>query len=246
MLTTTETAKQPTNLRKRARHFQIVLACILFGVPAPAPRAAVLVNGSFENGLTGWSTSDLSNPLTPLQVVSNGFNNGWFFSTVATAGQYSLVTGFDGAGPGTISFAQDIGTVDSASDLVSLDYRAQWQMLAPDGSTRDRTFTLVVRPAGGGLTLGSFQIIDAQFGTMHDTGFQTANIDLSAFIGQNVQLSFQAYIPEYFTGPGFMEVDNIRLSAVPEPSTLLLAGAFAVGFVALQRMGRLRSPKKAA
>jgi hypothetical protein len=190
--------------------------------------------------LVGWTTSDLANPLTPLQVVTNGFNNGWFFSTVATAGQYSLVTGFDGAGPGTISFAQDIGTVDSASDRVSLDYRAQWQMLAPDGSTQDRTFTLVVQPAGGGLTLGSFQIIDAKFGTMHDTGFQTANIDLSAFIGQNVELSFQAYIPEVFTGPAFMEVDNIRLSAVPEPSTLFLAGGFAVGLVAWQRIGRPR------
>jgi hypothetical protein len=206
---------------------------------------AAILNGSFENGFTGWITNDLASPLTPLQVATNGFNNGFFFSTQATDGQYSLVSGFDGAGPGTISFAQDIGTVDITSRWLSFDYRAAWQMLPPDGATQDRTFNLVIEPGGGGPAIGSFLILTAKALTSDDTGFQSPSLDLSPYMGEDIRLSFEFYIPEFFTGPGFMEVDHIQLSDVPEPSTLVLAGAFTAGLVGfhLVRTRRIRAAR---
>lgn len=240
-----------TALAKQGSHFQtllVVLVCVWVSAPILTLQGAVIVNGSFENGFNGWITNDLASPQTPLQVAANGFNNGFFFSTQATDGQFSLVSGFDGAGPGTISFAQDVGTVDVTSHWLSFDYRAAWQMLPPDGSTQDRTFNLVIEPGGGGPAIGDFSILTAKALTSDDTGFQSPSLDLSQYMGEDIRLSFEFFIPESFTGPGFMEVDNIQLSDVPEPSTFVLSGAFAAGlgvFRLVRTRRRIRASRSA-
>jgi PEP-CTERM motif len=201
---------------------QIVVMCSVLGVLPHAASAALIKNGSFENGLTSWTTFDLSSPFQALQVRADGVDIGFgFFVTTATDGSNSISTGFDGNGPGTIVFAQDVGEVNMFSNILTFDYRAGWNMFDYAGSTQDRVFYVRIRPGGGGTPLASFEVLRAPFGTVKlDTGPQTTRIDLSQFIGTSVRLSFDADIPENFTGPALLQVDNVRL--VPEPGTIVL------------------------
>src|SRR5262249_46254216 len=146
------------SLAARALPLPAVLATCLCLAPA-AP--AQLLNGSFESGdFSGWTPTDLSAPLTPLAVVPIS-TFGYFGTTTApTDGDYSVATGFDGNGPGTISVAQDV-TVSKSSPLVLLDYRAQWDLVNYGGGAQARTFSVVVESPGGGFTLGSFEVLRA-------------------------------------------------------------------------------------
>lgn len=207
-----------------------IAAIFAFTLCAVGHRAAAaqFVNGSFESGLTGWTYADLASPHVNLAVRTNGYNSSYgFFSTTATQGTSSLSWGFDGGGPGTISFAQDVGVIDPASSLLTFDYRVAWDMLSYGGA-QDRIFSVVIRPAGGGAALATYEIVRAPSSTQNlDSGPLSASIWLGAFSGSNVRISFENFIPQSFTGPGFMQVDNAAL-AVPEPSIYALV-SLAVG-----------------
>jgi hypothetical protein len=60
--------------------------------------------------------------------------------------------------------------------------------------------------------LDSFNILTATAGTIEfDTGDATGVVDLSAFVGQTVRLSFDFFVPQNFTGPAFFQLDNVRI-----------------------------------
>lgn len=197
---------------------------VIFAICSSA-QATIITNGSFESGdFTGWVTQDLANPYIPLSVTSAGASGGFgIFSSAPTDGAFSATHGFDGEGPGTIRIGQDI-TVTSAS-TIQFDYRGGWDMLNFGGSTQNRLFDVNVETAGGGANLLTQNFVTALAGTsVLDTGILTGSVDLSAFVGQTVRLSFDWFIPEEFTGPAFFEIDNIRSTGVPEPMTVVLLG----------------------
>ena len=73
-----------------------------------------------------------------------------------------------------------------------------------------------IEVAGGGANLDSFNILTATAGTIEfDTGDITGVVDLSAFVGQTVRLSFDFFVPENFTGPAFFQLDNVRVAGPP-------------------------------
>lgn len=212
--------------------FLVVITLIVF---QPTAHAGVIANGSFETGnFAGWGVIDLASPYNPLTVRSNGYNSG-FFTTSATNGVFSATHGFDGGGPGTIRIFQDIGIVDSLTNLLSFDYRAAW-MMSPYGGTIDRTFSLNVFQQGTFSLIGANEILRARKLTDNfDTGALSTSINLSSFIGQSIRISFDAVIPQNFTGPAFLQLDNVRLSStpvastVPEPNSALVFGLIAIG-----------------
>jgi len=175
--------------------------------------APVLVNGSFETGdFTGWIVQDITTPYYPLQVLPNGNSPVGFFATFATDGIYSAVHGFDGGGPATIRLSQDVNIPPSRA-MLEFDYRAGWSL-----SGLPRLLNVVVQPAGGGVTLFTTNILTATADmNTTDTGSRLAMVNLAAFAGNTVRLSLDAYIPENFTGPGFMQLDNVRLEAGAPP-----------------------------
>jgi hypothetical protein len=184
---------------------------------------SLLLNGSFESGnLTGWVVSDLSSPLIPVGIHSAGYVSPFgFFTTAPTEGSYCLTHGFDGNGPGRIRVAVDV-YLPKAPVTLTFDYRVAWDMQNYTGSTLPRTFGVTIEPYGGGLGLLTNIVLSAGPGTAsYDTGNLRATMDLSAYSGLGIRISFDAWIPEYFTGPGFFQLDNVVLTYPPVPPLLI-------------------------
>ena len=81
-------------------------------------------------------------------------------------------------------------------------------------ATIDRTFDVVVRDPSTGAQLQSFNLLTATANTtLLDTGPMTGSVDLAAFLGQTVTVSFEWTIPEAFTGPAHFQLDNITCPA---------------------------------
>ena len=191
---------------------------ILTLVPSP-----LFGNGSLESGtLSGWLITDIADPLTPVSVRPNGYNSGFgFFSTVPTDGNYCLVNGFDGNGPGRIRAAFEV-LLPPAPTILSFDYRVGWDMADYGGSTKPRVFAVTIEPPGGGSGLATNVIFTAAPGTANfDTGPLTGSVDLSSFAGRSIRISFDVVIPESFTGPGFFQLDNVALTYPPVPQLVL-------------------------
>jgi hypothetical protein len=195
--------------------------------------AATITNGSFETGdFSGWIAQDLPMPFSPLTVTGSGANTfGWSWSSTPTDGSYTAFSGFDGSGPGTISIAQNIGIVGDSSTL-TFDYRAAWNLRDFCSGCSGRQFNVDVFSAVSSTLLGSFNFISAAPGSYQDdTGALTGSVDMSAFSGQDVRISFDLVVPDSFSGPAQFQLDNVALSNnVPEPFSLALFGIGAVGF----------------
>lgn len=176
-----------------------------------------LVNCGFETGdFSGWVTTDLTAPFFPLTVAAAGINPwfGFFFSQ-PTEGSWAALHGFDGNGPGVIKVAQDVNLPDSTTNLL-FDYRGAWDMVGY-GATLDRHFRVSIEPYGGGVPIQTTTILTAVAGTINnDTGPLTGVIDLSAFAGSSVRISFDWAVPESGTGPAFFQLDNVLVEAQPE------------------------------
>ncbi|NES89706.1 PEP-CTERM sorting domain-containing protein [Okeania sp. SIO2B9] len=197
--------------------------------------ASAIVNGSFENGFTGWITEDLSDPFFPLTVGGAGVSPGLgLFTSAPTDGSLAALHGFDGNGPGTISIAQDVFISSSDTEL-SFDFRGAWNYNLGNPATTSRVFDVNIEEVGGGSTLLSTNFLMANPGEfLSDTGNLTGSLDLSAFANSSVRINFDWFIPENFTGPAFFQLDNVQLTqrspdtqGVPEPASIL--GLLALG-----------------
>ena len=178
----------------------------------------LLNNGNFATGFTGWVTStpsptffDFNGGTQYSQSVVGPGAPGFagLFSPGLTTGNHAVLEGFDGAGPGTVSIAQDVTIPTNSIDTLSFGYRAAWNMFL--NATQPRTFSVDIEPSGGGTPLQSFTVLTAQPNTNIDTGNQQFSVDLSGFAGRSVRISLDENIPESFTGPGQLEIDNVSL-----------------------------------
>jgi hypothetical protein len=184
-----------------------------------ARAASSLVNRGFESGSTsGWIVSDIALPYSPVRVRPRLYRpNSLFFYSQPTEGQFALVHGFDGAGPGTIRVAQEISVPLGKSQL-TFDYRAAWNLR---NALYDRTINVVIEPMGGGLPLDFTTIVRASAGSFNaDTGPMSGSIDLSAYAGRTIRVSFDADVPEGNRGPGFFQLDNVALTSGGAPVIL--------------------------
>ena len=160
--------------------------------------SAQVTNGSFETGgLSGWIVRDLNDPYRAIAAEIDGVTDGAFssFASQATDGSHSLLTGFDGDGPGVISLAQYIGVVGPNASL-TFDWRAGWDM-APYGATLDRTFGLQIQSKDGAITLGSYLFLTAAAGTaVNDTGLNSEFIDLGSYLGETSGFNLTGPFPK--------------------------------------------------
>ena len=184
-------------LDPRSPHAPLALPC------------GVFTNCSFETGtLSGWTSIDLAIPYFPAQVVPPGIGSGAGAPSTPTDGGFSYVNGFDGGGPGVISLAQDVILSPDAAAL-TFSMRAAWY----NYGALARTFSVDIEPSGGGAPLASTLVLSAAGGTTNpDTGPLTGIVPVAAFAGQSVRVVFRWLVPEYFTGPAFLDLDRIQVS----------------------------------
>jgi len=188
-----------------------------------------LTNCSFETGdFSGWIIQDIATPFIAANVTGAGFSIGFgFFSTVPTDGSFVSVNGFDGGGPDTIEYSQDV-TLPANAGVLTFDYRAGWDLVNFGGGTSSRIFSVEIQPSGGGAALISQVFLTANPGeNIPDTGALSSILAISQFAGQSIRITFVWTIPEDFTGPAQFQLDNVNmmpLIAVPTLSVSGLAG----------------------
>jgi hypothetical protein len=207
-------------------------ACAMILAGSALGQASV-VNGSFEmRDFTGWIATDIAEPFQALDVRRTGkitAFDGFVGPNVVIPSHrgFAATTGFDGAGPGFISIAQDVGA-PVAGQFLTFDYRAGWDLVnfAPFGAL-DRSFDLLIQPFGGGIPLASFNLLTAAGGTTttggpnSDTGPLSGSVDLTPFAGTPIRINFVWTVPEFYTGPANGQLDNVR---IPSPGSLALLG----------------------
>lgn len=177
------------------------------------PNAFPIANAGFEAGnLSGWTTQDLSAPFDALRAELGGITIGCCGGSLVTApteGMWTMVTGFDGNGPGTIRIAQDV-TVAECSNAVAFDYHLAWDLMTFCSGCLNRTFTVLIEPPGGGAPLQTSLIFTMVAGTTGDTGPIGGLVDVSAFRTQTVRIAFEWFVSEPSSGPAAFQMDNLR------------------------------------
>ena len=215
--------------------------------------SATIINGGFETGdLTGWTfTGETENSFnsrveggefTAATAWASNFN---FFTSESMEGNYSFFSGFDGPVQ-EISLSQDIGVIDQFTTAVSFDVRAGWDLetysaqsqdvISNGGVVLDREIKVVITDNETQETLVSQSLFNAVGGELIlDSGFQNVGINFQNIVGSDVTMSFVQNIPQGYTGPALIQLDNIQLQQtfVPEPSNY----TFFLSFAALLYLG---------
>jgi hypothetical protein len=217
-----------------------ITMAFLLGLSMTAGAINIVDNPSFETGdFTDWGTKDMGVPFYDLLVRPAGDSPGFsLFTSAPTDGLFAATHGFDGGGPDTIEIFQDIVISDNSTAILSFDWRAGWDMLSFGVSTLRRLFDVVIEPFGGGAPLLTAPVLAANpLTTNLDTGAMSSLIDLSAFSGSSIRLNFLSTIPEDFTGPAHLQIDNVSLDvqSIPEPGMLILLGSGLFGLGAFRK-----------
>lgn len=219
-------------------------------------QSAIIINGGFETGdLTGWTfTGETENSFvstveggefTAATAWASNFN---FFTPEQMEGNFSFFSGFDGPIQ-EITLSQDIGVIDEFTTAVSFDVRAGWDLetfstqsqdvISNGGVVLDREIKVVITDNETQETLLSQSLFNAVGGELVlDSGFQNVGINFQNIVGSDVTMSFVQNIPQGYTGPALIQLDNIQLQQtfVPEPSNYaLLAGWIMFLYVAIKR-----------
>ena len=223
--------------------------------PEPKPTAAI-INGGFETGdLSGWTFTGETENSFDSRVLGGEFTEAaaWaeqfkFFTPESIEGNYSFFSGFDGSVQ-EITLSQSIGIIDEYTSAVSFDVRAGWDLetfsansqdvINNGGVVLDREIKVVITDNDTQEVLVSQSLFNAIGGEkILDSGFQTVGINFSEIQGHNVTMSFVQNIPQAYTGPALIQLDNIKLQQtfIPEPSSIMLiAGFLTFGYVMIRR-----------
>lgn len=226
------------------------LAGLALGVVLLAPRAdADVVNGSFEVGMSDWTTVG-PNSAVPNGTI-NGFNatEGQFYAYLNTgAGAQStliqdfvlenvaglpanyVASNFSGATEGATLFQQF--TMGSNRDTLIFDWNFLTNEFTPDPTYNDFAFASLF--SGGTEVASAYVDTFATFSTGGPEYFSETGWQQVTFGGLTPNATYTLVFGVFDWGDEVVDsallIDNIR--TVPEPSSLLLAGVAGMfGFV---------------
>jgi len=195
-------------------------------VCAAAPGGGnIITNGSFETGdLSGWTAIDNPNPFLPWGAYNTNNGNGFFADAVPTDGAWLAGNGFDGELGEAILF-QDV-TVPADATAVSLTWDENIDYDTTFCTTcTDRIYEVQIRDLSDNV-LEVLQSVTAVGNTVeNDNVWESFDIDLMAYVGQDIRVAFWQNISESFGGPAKFALDNVALDvAAPvmgEPIVIL-------------------------
>lgn len=170
-----------------------------------------LENGGFESGdFTAWITGD--NGLLTLDrwQVCPSFSCGYFLNNEPRGGQYEALHGFDGEAGYEAFLYQDL-QVPTSGGAVSLWYRIQYDGLGLP-STLARVYEVQIRDSNDNVLEVPFrQQISLNGAAYTDLGWRKLVLDISQYADQVIRLYVLLSVPESFTGPAQLELDDLAL-----------------------------------
>ena len=203
----------------------IAVAALLITTHAGANgiNVELLVNGGFETGtFAGWTaTSNGIAELTPWTV--GGAGGGFFSNTSPLSGNFDAYNGFDGDAGLVYELYQDVVIPPNHTATLYTNHRIVYDSLEIF-STLDRIFEISIRDVDNDVLTTLFsQSITMNGAPLTDLGWNAQSFDVSAHAGSTVRVHFREFIPENFTGPANIELDDISLVAVlvPEPASIV-------------------------
>jgi len=168
--------------------------------------ADVVSNGGFETGLAPWTT-------TPVGGLGFGCGQPWTRASTGSTciavanppgGSFALYSSFDGAGPLNFVASQvitiPIGLVNA---VISFRYQAEWSF-----SGANRLFTI---DANGTPLVTVLNLPSGSGNTGLLTFTQVITAQLAAYSGSTITLGLHLFVPQSFTGPAGIVVDNVSL-----------------------------------
>ena len=180
----------------------IIAVIGVIGIPLFG-HASILINGSFESGFTGWTTTGINNVL--LRTTAN---------FPATEGQNMInFNGGETVPNGTLS--QSVPTLTGQSYTIAFDF-GNW------GNYLPVTQGLRVKLQGNAL-LDQRDVIDSTISSSQNPAL-VYNPFSYTFVADSVltTLTFTDIASSTTSSDGLL--DNVRITAVPEPSALVLGG----------------------
>lgn len=210
----------------------------------------IVTNGGFETGsLSGWTTAGVPAGSTVGACGGGANTRDWNVSSTGAAtncddpgapngGSFAAYNMFDAGTTAPLSYdlMQVVALPGSLSSAtLSWDEAFSWTF----SGTLPRIFSVEFYDSTFTSLLGSVYSRTVAPGTSGFTGWVNQSFDVTSLLaassGSSVGLQFSVSIPETWTGPAGMGLDNVSLdvisnaTTVPEPSTLALLGLALAG-----------------
>lgn len=209
---------------------QIALATVLAAGTTTAASAAIVTNGSFESGLSGWTVLDSigTTPGQGIKVITTGGTN--------STGYGDNVPNYDGT---HAAYFVDDNAIQSLSQFVSLTGGTQYTL----------SFALFATESGAANPFG-FALSDSVGLNLLDINFSS---DVPVGVWSEYSYTFTAPITfDYYvlnfsfvsgaTPAKDVLLDGVNIAAVPEPTTwaMMIAGLGLVGFSMRRRTAKVQ------
>lgn len=217
------------------RFFLTLLATASIGLSSSANAVTVFQNGSFEQGLASIGQFTTLNGGDSASItgwtVGGGLNSIDYIGSYWTAADGSRSLDLNGLVPGSIS--QTFSVISGQTYNVTFDLAGN-----PAGGPTPKTIT---SSAGATVVFSSFDTTGKSLSSM---GWTPVSFEFTA-TGPTATLTFESTTTgpsgngDYPTAFG-PALDNVSVTAVPEPSTwaMMLLGFVGVGFAAFRRKSK--------
>jgi hypothetical protein len=206
------------------------LVSVALALPLLASAQNLLTNGSFENGLTGWTVTQTPGTIYPVTTIAYG----------ALPGAFGEVVPVDNFGPSLSPDAAGEFGAYFVDDLTTQVLSQQFTVV--DAGFYNIGFSIYV-PSNGAANPGA-ALFNADF-TIDSTGVISVQaLPTASWLGAVATLQFApgTYTASFTftTAGGFSAdavIDRVYVAAVPEPSTyaLFAAGLGIMGLMAARR-----------